>query len=70
VSAGRAFVPVRDDAFFAAQPRGFEAATLVDDVASQRVLEKSGFTRIALARNLRLAGAWRDHLLFRRTVEE
>jgi ribosomal-protein-alanine N-acetyltransferase len=48
-----------------------EAATLVDNVASQRVLEKSRFTRIGLApRYLQIAGAWRVHLLFQRTVED
>ena len=48
-----------------------EAATLVDNVASQRVLEKNRFRHIGLApRYLQIAGAWRDHLLFQRTVED
>ena len=48
-----------------------EAGTLVDNVASQRVLEKNGFELIGLARNyLHIAGAWRDHLLFQRTAED
>ncbi len=48
-----------------------EAATLVDNVASQRVLEKNGFTRIGLApRYLRIAGAWQDHLLYQRPVDD
>ena len=47
-----------------------EAGTLVDNVASQRVLEKNGFERIGLARNyLHIGGAWRDHLLFQRTAD-
>ena len=47
-----------------------EAATLVDNVASQRVLEKNRFHRIGLAPNyLEIAGAWQDHLLFQRTAE-
>ena len=42
-----------------------EAATLVDNVPSQRVLEKNGFARYGLARGLlRIDGAWRDHALF------
>jgi ribosomal-protein-alanine N-acetyltransferase len=46
-----------------------EAATLVDNVASQRVLEKNGFERIGIARcYLLIAGEWRDHLLFQRTT--
>jgi [ribosomal protein S5]-alanine N-acetyltransferase len=48
-----------------------EAATLVDNVASQRVLQKNRFQRIGLApRYLQFAGEWRDHLLFQRTVED
>ena len=46
-----------------------QAGTLVDNVASQRVLEKNRFERIGLARNyLHIGGAWRDHLLFQRTA--
>ena len=46
-----------------------EAATLVDNVASQQVLERNRFHRIGLApRYLQIAGVWRDHLLFQRTV--
>jgi ribosomal-protein-alanine N-acetyltransferase len=42
-----------------------EAGTLVDNFASQRVLEKNGFERIGLARRyLYIAGDWRDHVLF------
>jgi ribosomal-protein-alanine N-acetyltransferase len=48
-----------------------EAGTLVENIASQRVLEKNGFARIGLApRYLRIAGAWRDHILFQRTAED
>lgn len=44
-----------------------EAATLVDNVASQRVLEKAGFERIGLApRYLRINDVWRDFFLFQR----
>ena len=44
-----------------------EAATLVDNIPSQRVLEKNGFERFGLARRLLLiAGEWRDHVLYER----
>jgi ribosomal-protein-alanine N-acetyltransferase len=47
-----------------------EAGTLVDNVASQRVLEKNRFERIGLARRyLQIAGEWRDHLLYQRTSD-
>ena len=48
-----------------------EAGTLVDNVASQRVLAKSGFSRYGLApRYLRIAGRWQDHVLFQRLSDE
>jgi len=48
-----------------------EAGTLVDNVASQRVLEKNGFTRIGVARkHLLIAGKWRDHILFERLADD
>jgi ribosomal-protein-alanine N-acetyltransferase len=48
-----------------------EAGTLVDNVASQRVLEKNGFTRIGIARKyLLIAGEWRDHILFERLADD
>jgi [ribosomal protein S5]-alanine N-acetyltransferase len=47
-----------------------EAATLLDNVASQRVLAKNGFERIGIAhRFLRIAGDWRDFLLFQRIAD-
>ena len=47
-----------------------EAATLVDNLPSQRVLLKNDFQRIGLARGyLEIAGEWRDHLLFQRTAD-
>jgi ribosomal-protein-alanine N-acetyltransferase len=47
-----------------------EAGTLVDNLASQRVLEKNGFERIGLARRyLLIAGRWQDHLLFQKTAD-
>ena len=48
-----------------------QAATLVHNAASQRVLNALGFTRIGLApRYLRIAGEWQDHLLFQRILED
>jgi ribosomal-protein-alanine N-acetyltransferase len=48
-----------------------EAATLVDNAASQRVLEKNGFERIGLARRyLRIDGEWRDHVVFQRIADD
>jgi ribosomal-protein-alanine N-acetyltransferase len=47
-----------------------EAATLVDNVPSQRVLEKNSFEPIGIARRyLQVAGEWCDHLLFQRTAD-
>jgi ribosomal-protein-alanine N-acetyltransferase len=47
-----------------------EAATLVENVPSQRVLEKAGFDRIGLARRyLRVNGVWRDFFLFQRLAD-
>ena len=48
-----------------------EAATLLDNVSSQRVLEKNGFERIGVARKfLRIDDDWRDFILFQRLVED
>ena len=48
-----------------------EAATLVDNTASQRVLEKNGFERIGLARRLlRINDEWRDFFLFQRLADD
>jgi [ribosomal protein S5]-alanine N-acetyltransferase len=42
-----------------------EAGTLVDNLASQRVLEENGFEPIGIARGyLHIGGEWRDHMLF------
>lgn len=48
-----------------------EAATLIHNVASQRVLERTGFEQIGMApRYLRIAGTWQDHKLFQRILIE
>ncbi|HUA06541.1 MAG TPA: GNAT family protein [Solirubrobacteraceae bacterium] len=42
-----------------------EAGTLLDNIASQRVLERNGFTRFGVApRYLKIAGVWQDHALY------
>ena len=42
-----------------------EAGTHVDNVPSQRVLERVGFSLVGtLRRHLRIRGAWHDHLLY------
>jgi [ribosomal protein S5]-alanine N-acetyltransferase len=47
-----------------------EAATLVDNIGSQKVLRRNGFLEIGLCpRYLFIAGAWRDHLLFAKTAD-
>ncbi len=46
-----------------------QAATLVHNLGSQRVLQRNGFTPIGLApRYLQIAGRWQDHLLFQRVA--
>jgi [ribosomal protein S5]-alanine N-acetyltransferase len=68
--ATRAVREVSGNAFEDLGLHRLEAATLVDNAPSQRVLEKNGFERIGLARRyLQLAGEWRDHLLFQRTAD-
>jgi len=69
---GRGFATgaVGDVVVFAFEEAGLhrlEAGTLVDNYASQRVLEKNRFERFGLARKLlKINGEWRDHVLFER----
>jgi ribosomal-protein-alanine N-acetyltransferase len=47
-----------------------QAGTLLDNRASQRVLEKNGFERIGMApRYLNIADRWQDHVLFQRLAD-
>lgn len=47
-----------------------EAATLLHNVGSQRVLIKNGFVRIGVSpRYLQIDGRWQDHVLFAVTAE-
>lgn len=56
-------------AFGALRLHRIEAATLVENVPSMRVLEKTGFHREGLARSyLKINGQWQDHVLYARVV--
>jgi [ribosomal protein S5]-alanine N-acetyltransferase len=69
--ATRALAELVDHAFADLGLHRLEAAALVDNIPSQRVLEKNGFSRIGVApRYLEIAGAWSDHVLFQRTAED
>ena len=69
--ATRAVGLVCDWGFGQAGFHRFEAATLVDNIASQTVLRRNTFTEIGLSpRYLFINGAWRDHILFARTAED
>jgi ribosomal-protein-alanine N-acetyltransferase len=68
--ATRAVAALAEHAFGSLGLHRLEAGTLVDNPASQRVLEKNGFELVGLARNyLHIGGEWRDHLLYQRTAE-
>ena len=68
--ATRAVAAVVEIAFGELELHRLEAGTLVDNVASQRVLEKNDFERIGIARRfLWIAGDWRDHVLFQRVAD-
>jgi [ribosomal protein S5]-alanine N-acetyltransferase len=48
-----------------------EAGTLLHNVASQIVLDRNGYIPFGLARAyLRIAGTWKDHVLFQRIGDE
>lgn len=48
-----------------------EAGTVLDNVASQRVLTKCGFEQFGLApRYMHIDGEWRDHRLFQRILHD
>jgi len=48
-----------------------EAGTRADNVASQRVLEKNGFTNVGLLRrHLLIGGEWVDHLLWEKLEDD
>lgn len=48
-----------------------EAGTRIENVASQRVLEKARFTRVGVLRqHLLIGGVWRDHFLYERLADD
>ncbi|MDA8067641.1 MAG: GNAT family protein [Actinomycetota bacterium] len=48
-----------------------EAGTLPTNAASQRVLVKTGFTKLGIApKYLKIAEAWEDHILFQRIADD
>jgi [ribosomal protein S5]-alanine N-acetyltransferase len=74
--AGRGIIPTAvamacDHCFRALALHRIEIAIRPENVASLRVVEKLGFSRIGLARRyLHINGMWRDHELFALTVED
>jgi ribosomal-protein-alanine N-acetyltransferase len=65
--ASRAVVLMLDVAFGELGLHRVQAATLLHNAGSQRVLERAGFTRIGVAPSyLHIAGSWQDHILFQR----
>jgi ribosomal-protein-alanine N-acetyltransferase len=60
-----------DEAFERHGLHRLQAGTLVDNLASQRVLIKNGFRQIGLApRYLQINGAYRDHILFQLLADD
>jgi ribosomal-protein-alanine N-acetyltransferase len=63
-----AMIPV---AFDELQLHRIAAATLLHNVRSQRVLERSGFVRFGVApRYLKIAGRYQDHALYQRLADD
>jgi ribosomal-protein-alanine N-acetyltransferase len=66
-SVGEVCAAARDDL----RLHRVEAATVLVNAASQRVLTRSGFERIGTApRYLHIDGTWRDHHLFQRILHD
>jgi len=62
---------VLHEAFTSLQLHRVEAAVMPHNVRSIRVVEKCGFVLVGLSpRHLRIAGEWRDHLLYELTAED
>ena len=69
--ATRAVAELAERAFGELGLHRIEAGTAVANTASQRVLERNSFTRVGLMRShLLLQGAWVDHYLWERIVDD
>jgi ribosomal-protein-alanine N-acetyltransferase len=69
--ATRAVAEALEIAFGEMALHRLEAGTRPENVASQRVLERNGFTCVGLLRrNLLIGGEWRDHLLWERLADD
>jgi ribosomal-protein-alanine N-acetyltransferase len=69
--ATRAVAEALDVAFGELQLHRLEAGTRPDNRASQRVLERNGFTCVGLLRrHLLIGGEWCDHLLWERLADD
>lgn len=69
--ATRAVAEALDAAFGELGLHRLEAGTRVDNVASQRVLQRNGFTCVGLLRrHLLIQGEWVDHLLWERLADD
>ncbi|MGO1851050.1 GNAT family N-acetyltransferase [Microbacterium sp.] len=69
--ATQAVAAAIDHAFTEVGLHRVEAATLLSNETSQRVLARNGFEKYGLApRYLKIAGSWQDHLMFQRLRED
>jgi len=69
--ATRAVAEVLEIAYGELGLHRLEAGTRVDNTASQRVLERNGFTCVGLLRrHLLIHGEWVDHLLWERLADD
>jgi ribosomal-protein-alanine N-acetyltransferase len=68
--ASAAVAAICEFAFGELELHRLEAGTLLHNVGSQIVLDRNGFVPFGVAPDyLRIAGSWRDHVLFQRTAE-
>jgi ribosomal-protein-alanine N-acetyltransferase len=69
--AARAVAEALEVAFGELGLHRVEAGTAVENLASQRVLERNGFTLVGpLRRHLRIRGVWTDHLLWEKLADD